>query len=329
RMLALIDLNRANVFTELDQPEEALTLLATAARSFDRGRQFVLAAQARYHIAYLEFLRGHYNIGLKGYYAIRDRLAALGSVHLVAWCDLEIAEILLALNAFEDALQNAASAQARFTELDMPYESARAQMLSALAATGLGRFEEARSDLTEARAVFASNRNATFTATAECYLAEVALNLGDAKEASALAERALRTFARQNLITKAANARLLMARAAYDAGEFSVAQRRAKAALRSIDGRLAPAVAYACHHLIGKVARDKGNNRTALASFRKAVDIIERMRGGIVADEFKSSFLGDKIGVYEDAIRASLDKGGGEAIQEAFKLVESAKSRGL
>jgi CHAT domain-containing protein len=329
RMLALIDLNRANVYTELDKPDEALNLLTGAARSFDRARQFVLAAQARYHIAYLEFLRGHYNTGLKGYYATRDRLAALGSVHLVAWCDLEIAEILLALNAFDDALQNASSAQARFRELDMPYESARAQMVSALASTGIGRFEQARSDLTEARAVFAANKNTTFTATAECYLAEVALRLGDVSAASMLAERALRTFARQNLFTKAANARLLTARAAYQSGDLAIANRRAKAALRAIENRFAPAVAYACHHLIGKVARDRGNNGIALASFRRAVEIVERMRGGIAADEFKATFLGDKMEVYEDAIRACLDEGGHKSIEEAFRLVESSKSRGL
>ncbi|MEK6322831.1 MAG: hypothetical protein AABN33_14235 [Acidobacteriota bacterium] len=92
--------------------------LAGAARAFDRSRQFVLAALARYHMAYLEFLRGHYNAGLKGYYETRDRLARLGSLHPVAWCDLEIAEILLALNAFDDALQSASSAHARFKELE-------------------------------------------------------------------------------------------------------------------------------------------------------------------------------------------------------------------
>lgn len=329
KMLALIDLNRANVFTELDQPDKALTLLSGSARSFDRARQFVLAAQARYHIAYLEFLRGHYNTGLRGYYTTRDRLAALGSVHLVAWCDLEIAEILLALNAFDDAQQNASSAQLRFSDLDMPYEAARAQIVSALAASGIGRFEQARSGLTEARAVFASNKNAIFAATADCYLAEVALRLGDDTEASRLAEVALRTFARQSLSTKAANARLLMARAAYQVGDFALARRRAKNALRSIEDRFEPAVAYACHHLIGKIDRDKGHNRPALASFRRAVEIVERMRGGIAADEFKATFLGDKMEVYEDAIRACLDEGTRQSIEEAFGLVESAKSRGL
>ena len=329
KMLALVDLNRANVFTELDRPDDALRLLADVARAFDRARQFVLAAQARYHMAYLEFLRGHYNTGLKGYYETRDRLAALGSVHLVAWCDLEIAEILLALNAFDDALQNASSAHARFKELDMPYEAAKAQMVSALAAMGTGGFDQAHSDLIEARAVFASNKNTTFAATADSYLAELAIRRGDSIEALMRAERALTTFARQKLVTKAAYARLLTARAAYQAGDRPTAARRARAALRSIENCFAPAVAHMCHHLIGKVARDGGNTSAALESFRRAVEIVEQMRGGIAADEFKATFLGDKMEVYEDAIRACLDYGGDASIEEAFKLVESAKSRGL
>jgi CHAT domain-containing protein len=329
KMLALIDLNRANVFTELDKPEEALALLAGAARAFDRSRQFVLAAQARYHIAYLEFLRGHYNIGLKGYTETRERLTELGSVHLVAWCDLEIAEIFLALNAFDDALQNASSAHARFRGLDMPYESARAQMISGQAATGMGQFEEAYTELSDARAVFAANRNAIFTATADCYLADLAIRRGDPTQASRLAGRALRIFVREGLVPKAACARLLAARAAYQAGQRTRAKRGARAALRSIEGTFAPAVAYMCHHLIGRVERDEGNKRAGLASLRRSVALIEMMRGGIAADEFKATFLGDKMEVYEDAIRACLDEDGGGSIEEAFRLVESAKSRGL
>jgi CHAT domain-containing protein len=329
KMLALVDLNRANVFTELDRPDEALALLSGAARAFDRARQFVLASQARYHVAYLEFLRGRYNTGLKAYYKTRDQLAELGSVHLVAWCDLEIAEILLALNAFDDAMQNAVTARARFRELDMPYEAAKAQMISALAAMGTGGYEQAQADLLEARVTFASNKNTTFAATVDSYLAELALRRGYSAEASRRAERALRAFARQRLVTKTAYARLLTARAAYQAGDRAKALSRARSALRSIQNSFAPAVAHMCHHLIGKIERDNGRNRAALWSFRRAVEIVEQMRGGIATDEFKATFLSDKMEVYEDAIRACLDDGGESSIEEAFTLVESAKSRGL
>jgi CHAT domain-containing protein len=329
RMRALVDLNRASVLADLDRPAEALSLLAHAARALDRARQSVLAEQARYHMAYIEFLRGNYNKGLKGYYETRDRLTALGSIHLVAWCDLEIAEILLALNAFDDAAQSAAKAHKQFGELAMPYESAKSQMISALASVGLREFERAQSDLTEARARFASNKNTTFTALADSYLAELALRRGDGAEAMRRAELALGTFRRQGLITRAAYSRLLAARAAYLVGDTAKSGRWARAALRAISGRFAPSVSYMCHHLIGQIDRDRGRVKTALESFRRAVEIVEQMRGGIAADEFKATFLADKVELYEDAIGACLDRGTDALLEEAFRLVESSKSRSL
>ncbi|HWP42711.1 MAG TPA: CHAT domain-containing protein, partial [Blastocatellia bacterium] len=56
---------------------------------------------------------------------------------------------------------------------------------------------------------------------------------------------------------------------------------------------------------------------------------IEQLRGGIAADEFKATFLRDKIEVYEDAIAACLNEGGDARLEEAFRLVESSKSRAL
>ncbi|MGA9771275.1 MAG: CHAT domain-containing protein [Blastocatellia bacterium] len=328
-MRALVDMSRANVFTELDRPDEALALLRGAARTLDRAGQSVVASLCRIHIAYLQFLRGNYNAGLKGYYETRDRLTSLGSLHHVAWCDLEIAEILLALNAFDDASESAAKAREKFADLAMPYESARAQMTSALAAMGLGQFERASDDLLEAREVFAANRNTTFAALADSYLAELAIKRGHADEALLRAQSALRAFARQRLVTKAAYSRLTAARALYLAGDRAKAGAWARAALASVEGRYAPSVVYMGHHLIGKIERERGRSASALASFRRAVETVEQMRGGIAADEFRASFLRDKIEVYEDAISACLDGDSGTMVEEAFKLVESSKSRAL
>src|SRR5262249_53634488 len=147
-----------------------------------------------------------------------------------------------------------------------------------LASMGLGQFEEARAALNEARELYASNKNTTFAAIVDSYLAELALRRADASEASARAERALAAFTRQKLTAKAAHARLLTARAAYLVGDSANARRKTNAALNAIEGRFAPSVSYMCHHLIGKIARDKGNHRAALAGFRRAVEVIEQMR---------------------------------------------------
>jgi tetratricopeptide (TPR) repeat protein len=241
----------------------------------------------------------------------------------------EIAEVLLALNAFTDANEAASLARASFSELSMPYESAQAGLVAGLASMGLGQFDTALSELIRSRETFASPKNQTFTAIIDSYLAELAIRQGDAREASRRAESALKTFTRQKLVTKMAYSRLLAAKGAYLTGDRRKANRLANAALRSIAGRFAPSVAYQSHNLIGKIAHDEGRAAAALASFRRAVEIVEQMRGGIAADEFKATFLGDKIEVYEDAIRACLDEGSRSSIEEAFRLVEAAKSRGL
>src|SRR5213078_2916355 len=99
--------------------------------------------------------------------------------------------------------------------------------------------------------------------------------------------------------------------------------------LNAIAESFAPALTYQCHHLIGCIERDRRRQALALDHFRRAVDAIEQVRAGIVADEFKATFLRGKIMVYEDAIAACLDDGSPELIEEAFRLVESSKSRAL
>ena len=328
-MRAHVDLSRSNILSEMDRPNEALRLLEDAAAVWKRRRQWVMASQALSKIAYLNFLRGSYGAALAGYYKAREQLDSLGSTRLVAWCNLEIAEVLLALNSFTDAGETAGLARASFSELRMPYESAQAGLIAGLALMGLAQFDAALAELSRSRAIFASRENQTFTAIIDSYLAELALRRGDSREASTRAGSALKTFARQQLVTKTAHSRLLSAKAAYLGGDRRKANRLANAALRSIAGRFAPSVAYLCHNLIGKIARDERRVAASLSSFLRAVEIVEQMRGGIAADEFKATFLGDKIEVYEDAIRACLDDGSKSSIYAAFRLVEAAKSRGL
>jgi len=328
-MRAFVDFNRANVLGEMDHHAEALALTESAATGFERAAQPAFAAEARFHIAYLQFLRGNYNEALAAYHAARDRLSALGSPMRVAWCDQEMAEVLLALNAFDEAAESAAAARAEFGKCDMPYEAAQAAVVHALARMGQRQFDAAQADLLEARRVFNERDNPTTVATVDVYLAELALRRGELREAEAHTSAALRLFSRQRLATRAAYARLLGARVAYQQNDLKKAARLSRQALTAVEGLFAPAIAYQCHHLMGCIERDRKHRKPALASFRRAVETIEQMRGGIVADEFKATFLRDKMHAYEDAIAACLDAGDDELIEEAFHLVESSKSRAL
>ena len=328
-MLALVDFNRSNVLADTDRPREALKLLEVVAAQFEEAGHFLQASQARFHIAYLEFLRGNYNTSLENYYSSRDRLAELGSTKLVAYCNLEIAELLLALNAFEEASENAHTARVAFEELEMPFELAKTALVHGLAAMGLGQFDQTRQDFLRAREVFASVRNRVFTAITDSYLAELAARRSDEVELTKRARSSISVFARHRLSTRAAFSRLLLARAAYQMGDGQRALRLARATLRSVNDTLAHGVVYQCHHLIGRIERDRNRPGPAIESFLRSVDAIEKMRVGVAADEFKATFLRDKIQVYEDAISACLDDGRDTLVAKAFSLVESSKSRAL
>jgi CHAT domain-containing protein/tetratricopeptide (TPR) repeat protein len=326
-MRAVVDFGRANIFTELDQPEAALALLKDALAVFQKSGQHLKAAQTLFHIAYIEFLRGNYNLALTDYYQAREKLLALGSLQLAAWCDLEIADILLALNAFEDAHESATKAQQHFAELGMNYEAAKASLSCALAAAGLQNFDEAQRLLLAARAVFAKDKNKIFAAFADTYLAELAIQRRDYGEAMQRAEDANRVFTRQKLLRRSGHSRLLAARAAFLSGNPAKAERLIQTVLREVENLFVPSIVYQSHHLLGQLQRQR--QRPALEHFRKAVAVIEKLRSSIAADEFKTTFLRDKVEAYEDAIKACMDEGGAEFVEEAFRLVEASKSRAL
>ena len=326
---AVVNTNLAHALMETDRHTDALRLLEGAADEMERSGQELWAAQTLFHIGYLQFLRGNYNVALTTHYQAREELTRLGSTELVAWCNHEIAEILLALNSFDDAAESAHLARKSFNEMNLPYESAQAAVIHALAATGQHDYDQARKDLISSRQVFASNNNTTLAALIDSYLAELALRRNDALEASRHADASLRVFARKKLSTRASYARLLSARAAYLDGNLTKAGRMAKTAFDSIQGLFAPAVEYQSQHLLGRIERDRKRNDRALQYFRGAVKAIEKLRGGIAADEFKATFLHDKSEAYEDAISCCLDQDREELIEEAFSLVESSKSRAL
>ena len=328
-MRAFVDFSRSNILTETDRHEEALALLESAASAWEKTGATLLAAQARFHIAYIEFLRGNYNAALAGYTEAREQLGKLGSRQLVAFCSLDMAETLLALNAFDEAVESAATARTEFESLGMQYEAAKATMVHALALGAQGQVEEAQTDLQRARDAFSRVGNSTFAALADSYLAQVALARGESEEAASRASSSLKVFARQRLSTRSAYIRLLQARAAYQMGGLAKAARMARVALGLVDGLFAPCISYQCHHLIGRIERDRNRGTSARDSFMMAVETIEKMRGGIVADELKATFLRDKIDAYEDAIASCLDADTPDMVDEAFRLVESAKSRSL
>src|SRR4030095_6594307 len=93
----------------------------------------LLVVQADYNIAYLYYLRGEYTQALELYRAARERSELLGDDYHSALCDLDRSEMYLELNLSDEAGELAERALARFDELDLTYEAAKAVTYLALA----------------------------------------------------------------------------------------------------------------------------------------------------------------------------------------------------
>jgi len=76
----------------------------------------------------------------------------------------------------------------------------------------------------------------------------------------------------------------------------------------------------------GRIAEEEGDEEQALDLYRRAIEVIERLRSTIHTEASKIGFVGDKQGVYFRAVTLLLAR---ERCEEAFTYAERAKARAL
>lgn len=93
-----------------------------------------------------------------------------------------------------------------------------------------------------------------------------------------------------------------------------------------LDRESEPVLTATCLASLGIAYRSRGKSKKAAQALRSAVRIVEDVRGQLVTQEFKSSFIEDKVRIYEELIDLLLEEG---SVEEAFHYVERAKARAL
>jgi CHAT domain-containing protein/tetratricopeptide (TPR) repeat protein len=327
--LAQARYNAANQYTQLNEFDRALALYQQAQQGFQRFDMTAAVNQTEYSIAWLYFLRGRFHESLKLFAKVREKAAELGDTPLEALCDLDLAEVYLQLNAYEDTLESARSAAEKFSQLKMNYEYAKATMYLGIACTHLNDFPTAERELQEARRVFQAEGNEIYTALSDIYLSDVLTYRQDWEQAGRLCDEAKKLFGEQNLSAKTAYAELQLARLKLLQGEWDEAELRCRSALQLIGEAEAPWLRYQCLHLLGSVKQQAGQEPEAYQYYTQAVEQLEALRSSIRLDEFKCTFLKDKLRVYEDLVELCSRTGTQEKIAEAFAFAEAAKSRSL
>jgi tetratricopeptide (TPR) repeat protein len=326
---AFTDESLANTYSCLNEFNRAATLYQSARQIYERLGLDLHVIEVDYNLAWLLFLRGKFDEALAYFHRVKAASNHRGDTIQAALCDLDLAELYLQLNAYDDALESATLARHQFAELKMNYEYAKATMSSGLAQWHLNRAAQAEVALGDAQRLFQQEGNHIYTALCDLHLSQVQRRKHDFDRALALGREAYEIFAQYHTTAKAAYAQLKMAELHAERGDVKQAEALCDQVLKTINGLEAPWLKYQCHHLKGQLSADAGDTTKAYAGYALAIKYIEQLRGQIRVDEFKTTFLKDKLRVYEDMVELCLRSGSEDNLREAFAYVEAAKSRTL
>jgi len=324
--VAHVDRNRGNALALLNRFEAALDAYAAARAVYQEQAMAALDAETAYNEAYLYFLLGQYSQALTRFAQVRDTFTRLNDQRHLALCDLDEAEVLLALNRPADADELAARAVASFDGLAMRYEAAKARAFGAIARVDGGDFIRAAALLDEAGALFEQEGNVLWVATVGLLRADLGLRQGDPSAALDRCDAALDLLDPGAFPARAGRGRVLRAQALrlLDRRDEADADARDASAVAAVIGDRV--LSYQSCHLLGRLQADAGDLDAAAASFDQAIADVDALRGGIARDDLRISFAADKVALYEDAVRHSLRRG---RVDEAFEQVERAKARAL
>lgn len=329
---ATIENTRGEALLQLDRFDDARAAFARAITRFAADSQAFAWAVAEGNLADLAARSGDLAEAFERFAAARERLPEQAAGH-AARLLLEEGEVFEASGLLEVAIDRLRTAAKRLAELGLAFEQCRAGVALARAHLGAGLDEEALAALAGIPTTTGGDRIASQALAIEAVArSRIAVRSGedsDRKAAAAAADRLAAAIAGGGLSLDRIISLDRLARALehLDRSDAAIATAREASEAAEAMG-LATAIGSTAATR-ARLARRAGLRLEAEASARRAVDAVERTRASFGADRLRSAFLGTRLAAYEELVLALVERGGDEAIEEAFAVAELARSRTL
>jgi CHAT domain-containing protein len=236
-----------------------------------------------------------------------------------------LAECYLNLNRYAEARELVRQVLEGYRSFNDNYSSARALLHLATAEFELGNFVDAQTVLDEAALTFTALGSVTWGMIARLWHGQVAFRQGDYELAWQDAQAAANCFELQGQHVNYANACILIGQVALVRGDLASAGLYGSHALRAAQHYNVPALRYAAHLLLGRVAEASSVSLRAIRRFRAATAIIDRVQRSLTIT-LRSSFLENKNEAWRELIGLHLRL---RQTNCAFDALERAKSQVL
>ncbi len=323
---AQVQVNMVRLLSCQDRHQDALRLLGKVRPILEECKEWLTLARADLNLATLSFQLGRYHKAWEYYKRAREGFERLGNEMEASIVDLYHSQVYLDLNLFPEALELAQNAQPILERLGLERYVALAQFHQASARWGLGEAQAALELFQQARDFFVTHQGKSWAALVDLDRIALLRATGRPAEALGVAQQAAEVFAQEKMTIRLAQTRLLMAECYIDYGQPALAQSLCQAVLDLPPEQCLPTLAYRASYGLGRVAEMQGQAEHAHTHYQAAFQAIETIRQTLRVDEFKASFLEDKLAVYQALVRQSLEMGRWE---QALDYVERSKSSAL
>lgn len=324
--LAMCDNSLANTYAELNAFRQAEIYYAKALESAQQAKMSVTEAEIEASMGNLALFRGRLDDALRYLELSRQRFEALDMPHQTAIAELEMADIYLEINLVEEAFPIYEKVSDSLKRLKLRGEEARARGNYGRAAMAKNMPRRARAELSRAYKLYRAEKNPAGAANVK--LTQVDLEIRQTNYAAALKL----VVEAKALLAKTANPRPKIL-AGWLHGEIMRILQKNNSAQKVLNAALAQAnnfeqtgLAQMCLVSLGQLALQTDDKKAAEKYFKKAVRSIETIREPLAAKEFRMTFLANKLAPFEGLAKLYLETGD---LKNAFLLIEKSKARTL
>lgn len=324
--LTMCENNLAIIYSSLNDFRRAEKFYDSALRNARSAKMFVTEAEIEASMGNLALFRGRFNDALKFLEQSRQKFETLAMPHQTATAELEIADIYLELNLAKEAVSIYEKVAERLRKLKLQGEEARARANFARAAIILKDARTAKSQLQKSARLYTREKNPIGAAAVKIAEANLERERGNFSGAKELARKAEDFLAASENLQHRLTARWIQAEAARNLGKFEDAEKN----LREIAARSKrfeqPRITLAALNSLGKLFLQTAQTGAAENYFKRAARLVETLRAPLAAEEFRMSFLADKLAPFENLARIYLKR---KKLEKALQMIEKARSRVL
>ena len=176
-------------------------------------------------------------------------------------------------------------------------------------------------EVLNANEYFSSQGSYTGEAISSLRIAEILIQKGKQDSAMIFLDQSEKKFAASGNREGVSNVQLHKGRILVDKGDLTTAAPLLISATEVTDF---PETVWQAWYHLGRMHEKLNQDQKAAESYRNSISIIEKIRGNLTIDEFKSRYFDNKREVYDRLIRILLKSG---KSVEAFQISEQARAR--